>query len=207
MKKALFAWIAASLLLLGAGYPAAAAPSSSSGTVSSKETKKAPAGEDQAKAENKGEEEQGEYTYNPQGKTDPFAAFVVRQEKSLSQIKESDVSGDLQKMLAILQDLKRPKTELQTIPLPAIRLTAIVKTDDQVLAMVRGPKGGKGFLVKKGTYIGKNGGVVEEIINEEKDTALGKQLVRKVRIKEPFLDKDRKISYRHVELKMPGSFD
>jgi Tfp pilus assembly protein PilP len=201
MKNALIAWIAASLLLLGAG-PSAAAPSPSSGTKPPE--KKQEVSKDEAA---KTGEQEEEYTYDPQGKTDPFAAFVVRQEKSLSQIKESDVSEDLQKVLAILQDLKRPKTELQTIPLPAIQLTAIVKAEDQSVAMVRGPNGGKGFLIKKGTYIGKNGGVVEEIVNEERATDLGTQLVRKVVIKEPYLDTNRKISYRHVELKMPGSFD
>jgi hypothetical protein len=73
--------------------------------------------------------------------------------------------------------------------------------------MVKGPDDAKGYFLKKGTYIGTNGGVVEEIVNEEKVTDLGKQLVRKVIIKEPYLDENQKISYRQVELKMPGGYE
>lgn len=160
-------------------------------------------GEEQPPAQ---DEEQ--YTYNPEGKTDPFDAFVVKKSQSLSQVKESDVSGDeLRKMLEILEDLKRPKTELQTIPLSAIRLTSIVSTGEETRAMVKGPQGNKGYMLEEGTYIGKEGGVVEEIVNQETMTDLGKQLIRKVVIKEPYLDEQRKISYRRVELKMPGSFE
>ena len=196
MKNACITWIAITTLLLWV-CPAGAATDKSPEKAPSKAEQKAEAGV-----------EDEEYRYNPEGKTDPFDPFIVKKSQSLSQIKEGDVTGaELEKMLAILQDLKRPKTELQTIPLAAIKLTSIVKTDDQVVAMVKGPKGNKGYMLKKGTYIGKNGGVVEEIVNEEKMTDLGKQLVRKVVIKEPYLDEQRKISYRNVELKMPGSFD
>jgi len=48
-----------------------------------------------------------------------------------------------------------------------------------------------------------NGGVVEDIISEERNTELGKQIIRKVIIKEPYLDQDGKIKYRRVELNMP----
>ncbi len=153
------------------------------------------------------QEEEVEYHYDPEGKTDPFEPFVVQKEASLSQLAKKDTSGELQKMLALLEDLKRPKTELQTIPLSGMTLTSIVKSGDSTLAMVKGPQGGKGYLLEKGTYIGTNGGVVEEIISEERMTDLGKQLIRKVVIKEPYLDADRRISYRRVELKMPGSFE
>jgi len=207
MKHALIAWMVTGLLLTGTG-PLFAAPAPASETTPPAPEANREPGQGEGKADvPKAEEKEPEYSYDPRGKMDPFAAFVVTQEKSLSQIKEGDVSEDLQRMLAILQDLKRPKTELQTIPLPSIRLTAIIKSEDQTVAMVRGPDGGKGYLLKKGTYIGQNGGVVEEIINEETSTDLGKQLIRKVVIKEPYLDSDRKISYRNVELKMPGSFD
>ena len=204
MKRAAAAWIAFALLFsLAESLPAAPPPPEEQSPPKVEQGEKgAGPGMEAAAAEDE------EYSYNPEGKTDPFDPFIVQKAQSLSQVKEGDVTGaELQKMLAILQDLKRPKTELQTFPLAAIKLTSIISTGGQTVAMVRGPEGGKGYLLEKGTYIGKNGGVVEEIINEEKMTDLGRQLIRKVVIKEPYLDEKRKISYRHVELTMPGSFD
>ncbi|MCF8061415.1 MAG: pilus assembly protein PilP [Deltaproteobacteria bacterium] len=205
MKRAAVTWIAFTLLFCWTGLLPAAPPPP--------ENQAPPKAEQRDEKEVPGRQEAAEprpeeYTYNPEGKTDPFDPFIVKKSQSLSQVKEGDVRGEeLQKMLAILQDLKRPKTELQTFPLAAIKLTAILSAGNQTVAMVRGPEGGKGYMLKKGTYIGKNGGVVEKIINEETMTDLGRQLIRKVVIKEPYLDEKRKISYRHVELTMPGSFD
>lgn len=204
MKKAAAKWIALTLLFCWTGLVWAAPPppeEQSPPEVEQGEKEVGPGMEAAAP-------EDQEYRYNPEGKTDPFDPFIMQKSQNLSQVKEGDVTGaELQKMLAILQDLKRPKTELQTFPLAAIKLTSIISTGGQTVAMVRGPEGAKGYLIEKGTYIGKNGGVVEEIINEEKMTDLGRQLIRKVVIKEPYLDEKRKISYRHVELTMPGSFD
>ena len=204
MKKAAAAWIVFALLFCWTGLLSAAPPPPEDQTPPKVEQKGKGDPGKQATAALEDEE----YRYDPEGKTDPFDPFIVQKSQSLSQVKEGDVTGaELQKMLAILQDLKRPKTELQTFPLAAIKLTSIISTGGQTVAMVRGPEGGKGYLLEKGTYIGKNGGVVEEIINEETMTDLGKQLIRKVVIKEPYLDEKRKISYRHVELTMPGSFN
>ncbi len=204
MKNAFILWMAFMTLLIGAGPAVAAKAETSEKTA---QTAKSDPGRPETSAAAAEAEEEG-YRYDPEGKTDPFDAFIVQKSQSLSQVKQGDVSGaELQKMLALLEDLKRPKTELQTIPLEAIKLTSIVKTGDRTVAMVKGPEGGKGYMLKKGTYIGKNGGVVQEIINAETMTDLGKQLVRKVVIREPYLTKQRKIDYRNVELKMPGSFD
>ncbi|MGM0664167.1 MAG: pilus assembly protein PilP [Thermodesulfobacteriota bacterium] len=197
MKNALVTWMTFAFLLLWAGPLTGATPESAE--------KRPPGTEEKASVE---EDEEIPYRYDPKGKTDPFDPFIVKKTRDLSQIREGDPAGEeLRKMLAILEDLKKPKTELQTIPLSAIQLTSILKTDEESVAMVKGPRDAKGYMLKKGTYIGENGGVVEEIISEERMTDLGKQLIRKVVIKEPFLDKNQKISYRHVELKMPGSFD
>jgi hypothetical protein len=83
-------------------------------------------------------------------------------------------------------------------------LTAIIRADEKSMAMVRGPSG-VGYMLKKGTAIGKNGGVVENIVSEETDTALGKQMIRKVVIKEPYLDQDGKLKYKDIEMRMSGS--
>jgi hypothetical protein len=206
MKKAALVWIAFVLLFCWTGTLTAAPPPAGEQPPSEAEQKDGEkAGAGPQKTAKVGS---GEYRYDPEGKTDPFDPFIVKKAQSLSQVKKGDVSGaELEKMLAILQDLKRPKTELQTIPLAAIKLTSILSSNDHTVAMVKGPEGSKGYMIKKGTYIGKNGGVVEEIINDEKMTDLGKQLIRKVVIKEPYLDEKRKISYRNVELTMPGAFN
>ncbi len=213
MKNALVGWLTIAFLLLWAGPLTGATPESSE--------KRPPEAEEGASVE---EVEKVPYSYDPEGKTDPFDPFIVEKTADLTQIREGDAAGEkLRKMLALMEEMKRPRTELQKIPLSAIQLTAILKTEGKSVAMVKGPEGAKGFMLEKGTKIGQNAGVVEEIISEEQMTDLGKQLIRKVVIKE--LDDDQDLGdlelddldlddldpgvfrYRYVELKMPGSFD
>jgi hypothetical protein len=58
--------------------------------------------------------------------------------------------------------------------------------------MVRDPKG-RGFVLKKGTRIGTNGGVVHRIARDDK----------KVIIKEPYLEDELHLKYKDVEMKLP----
>ena len=145
-----------------------------------------------------------DYFYDPVDKTDPFAPFIIKRRMDLSQIEKQTVSDQLLKMLALLEDLKKPRTELQKIGLSELVLTSIIKIEDNIMAMVRGPKG-IGYILKKGTYIGKNGGVVDRIESEEKKTDLGKQFIRTVVIKEPYLDNKGNLKYKSIEMKMPSS--
>ena len=202
VKRALVPFFAAAVFVLsGIGSAVDAAPKTREKTPPVQEAQDAGKGDANIAPPS-------DYVYDPQGKTDPFDPFIVKKSDTVTQLeKSSQYDQELQRVLNQLKDLKQARTELQTIPLAAVSLTSIVKTDEQVAAMVKGPKGGKGYLLKKGTYIGTNGGVVEEIVDEERMTDLGKQQIRKVVIKEPYLDDERKISYRNVELKMPGSFD
>ncbi|MFH1481566.1 MAG: pilus assembly protein PilP [Pseudomonadota bacterium] len=146
-----------------------------------------------------------DYFYDPKDKTDPFAPFIVKMEKTLSQLEKEATSDQLLKVLAMLRELKTPKTELQRIEISALILTAIVRAEGKVMAMVRGPDKSRGYVIEKGTYVGTNGGVVEEIVSEEKQTALGKQLIRRVVVKEPYLDEKGTLKYKMIEMKMPGS--
>jgi Tfp pilus assembly protein PilP len=201
IHRTLIPFLAAVLMVWGAGATVDAAPKTPAKTPPVQEAQVAEKGDVKSVTPS-------EFVYDPQGKTDPFESFIVKKSQTITQLQKSGQRDEeLQKVLAQLEALKQARTELQTIPLAAVSLTSIVKADNQVAAMVKGPEGGKGYLLKKGTYIGTNGGVVQEIIDEERMTDLGKQLVRKVVIKEPYLDEQRKISYRNVELKMPGSFD
>ena len=152
--------------------------------------------------ESKGTEKE-QYFYDPSGKPDPFFPFVLLGKKSLKELKMQPSTDHYTRMLALLEEMRTPKTELQKIDISDITLTAIIRKGNKVMAMVRGPEKPMGYLIKKGTFIGKNGGVVEDIISEERNTELGKQIIRKVIIKEPYLDQDGKIKYRRVELNMP----
>ena len=91
-----------------------------------------------------------------------------------------------------LKDLKKAKTELQKLGLSQLTLTAIVQAGDVTWAMVR-DESGRGFVLKKGTHIGTNGGVVSKIAITEK----------KIIIKEPYIEKDLYIKYKPVEMDLP----
>lgn len=149
-------------------------------------------------------QKQAEYFYDPKNKPDPFAPFIVQKEVSLTQLEQTNVSEQLMKMLSLLADLKKPRTDLQRIDLSELVLTSIIKYGDQTFAMVQGPKG-IGYSLKKGTFVGKNGGVVDQIISEEGKGDLGKQSIRKVIIKEPYLDQEGTLKYKETEMKMSGS--
>ncbi len=129
------------------------------------------------------------YVYTSAGKPDPFEPFILKEEYNIS-------SEELKKLKLIPSH----KTELQRISLKELRIVAMVKIDKKVLAMVQGPTG-KGYIVKPGMGIGMKGGVVDKIIYKEVPTPLGKKIIRKIVIKEPFIDRN-KISFRYIELKM-----
>jgi Tfp pilus assembly protein PilP len=84
------------------------------------------------------------YLYDPRGKTDPFASFIAKREKVEKKEK------------------KKPRTYLETLDLSQLNLSVIVVSPKGKWAMVRDSKG-LGHVIKEGTGIGTNGGVVHEI--------------------------------------------
>jgi Tfp pilus assembly protein PilP len=147
-----------------------------------------------------------QYFYKPLGKVDPFAPFIIQEEESREDFGVDDLTRKKTKQLAamelLLKKLKEPKTELQRIGIPKLTLTAIIKGKTKTWAMVSDEKG-RGYKLEKGTYIGTNGGVVDMIISEEQNTAFGRQSVRKITIKEPYINRDQKLDYRFIEMEMP----
>ena len=144
---------------------------------------------------------------------DPFLSYLVKRGQQVSARAENDRRKQLeaderlqqqrlaaeeklkrQKLAAAerLRALKEPKTELQKMGLSQLTLTAIVQAKDGAWAMVR-DESGRGFVLKKGTYIGTNGGVVSKIAITEK----------KIIIKEPYLEKDLYIKYKPVDIELP----
>lgn len=110
-----------------------------------------------------------EYNYDPIGKRDPFRSLVVEE----------------------LQNRPKPKTPLQQYDLDQLKIVGIIWGISNPKAMVQTPDG-KGFVVSKGTPIGKGRGKVtritqkEVVVSEEYRDFEGKLLVNEtaLRIKE-----------------------
>jgi type IV pilus assembly protein PilP len=113
--------------------------------------------------------------YDPKGKIDPFEPLVREMPASVKKKK----------------NIKRqPRTPLERIALSQLKLTAIILASSGNRAMVE-ETSGKGYVVKKGTYIGKNGGKISNINKEI------------VIVEERFEDYSGKIQTRKRELKLP----
>jgi len=109
--------------------------------------------------------------YRYRGLLDPFLP-LIKEEKSKPS--PNVVSSDK------TQTKKRvPRTPLEKIDLSQLTLTAIFRNQKRTMAMVE-ESTGKGHLVKKGTYIGLDGGRVTEVskdrilITEVSEDVMGK---------------------------------
>ena len=151
--------------------------------------------------------------FDPGKIPDPFLSYLIKRGQLASKnaddarrkkldaearLKKQELDAEArlerQKLAAAekLRGLKKANTELQKLGIAQLTLTAIVQAGDMPWAMVR-DEGGRGFILKKGTYIGTNGGVVSKIAFAEK----------KVIIKEPYLEKELYIKYKPVEIELP----
>ncbi len=90
--------------------------------------------------------EEKEYVYDPVGKTDPFKPFI-----QLTPVKELARSV--------------PLTPLQKYEISQLKLVAIISTPEGNVALVE-DSSGKGYFLKKGTWIGKNDGKVAKILKD-----------------------------------------
>ena len=111
--------------------------------------------EDQKKPEkDESEKKRAGFIYDPTGKTDPFESFIAKREEVAKKEKV------------------KPRTYLETVDLSQLDLILILIGPEGKRAMVRDSKG-IGHVIKEGTDIGTNGGVVymikegEVIIREE----------------------------------------
>ena len=90
--------------------------------------------------------EEIEFSYNPAGKTDPFKPFI-----QLTPVKEAARTV--------------PLTPLQKYDISQLKLVAILSTPEGNIALVEDATG-KGYFVKKGTWVGKNDGKVTKILKD-----------------------------------------
>ncbi len=120
------------------------------------------------------EEKDKGYLYDPTGKTDPFKSFIaVREEKEA-------------------EEKKKPKTYLETLELSQLDVIIIVISPEGKWAMVKDSKG-VGHVIKEGTPIGTNNGVVYRISPGE------------VVIREEYRDFRGRTQFREIEKKTPSS--
>jgi len=91
--------------------------------------------------------EEGDYTYNPVGKPDPFKPFI-----QIASAKEYSKNV--------------PVTPLQKYEISQLKLVAIIVTAEGNVALVEDSEG-KGYFLKKGTEIGKNDGKVKRILKDK----------------------------------------
>jgi type IV pilus assembly protein PilP len=123
------------------------------------------------------EGDEREYIYDPTGKTDPFKSFITAQQEQME------------------KERGKPKTILETLELSQLKLTSIVVSDKGKWAMVTDSKK-VGHVIKEGTSIGRNGGVVykinpgEVIIREEYRDFRGEKTYREISKKSPSKDLD-----------------
>jgi type IV pilus assembly protein PilP len=113
--------------------------------------------------------------YNPEGKLDPFEPLFKKENVSLN---------------ASNKKIKRrkPLTPLEKLNLSQLTLVGIIRAPSGNRALVQ-EASGKGYIVKKGTYIGTQSGKVEQIledrivVDEESEDIYGKVSIIKKTIK------------------------
>jgi type IV pilus assembly protein PilP len=113
--------------------------------------------------------------YDPEGKLDPFEPLFKKEPVSLSVGKKKIKR-------------RKPLTPLERINLSQLSLVGIIRSPSGSRALVQEATG-KGYVVKKGTYIGTNSGKIVQIlkdriiIEEESEDIYGKVSIIKKPLK------------------------
>lgn len=111
--------------------------------------------------------------YDPQGKLDPFVPLFQEEQAQAAAAAAKKIEKSA-----------RPLTPLEKVDLSQLQLVAVIRALSGDRAMVQDASG-KGFMVKKGTYIGTRSGkitaILEDriIVEEEVEDLYGKVSVQK----------------------------
>ena len=117
--------------------------------------------------------------YKPEGRVDPFEPLFKEEPAAVA---------------VSVPTTKKPKgptrrlTPLEKVDLSQLELKAILRTDAGNKALVE-EASGKGYIIKKGTYIGTRSGIVVSIlkdriiVEEEHEDALGKVTIQEKELK------------------------
>ncbi len=128
----------------GGGTPPPSLPAKTKSPSVEKKKEEAPKVAEKKEPEKK---EETEYSYNPAGKPDPFKPFI-----QLTPVRDASRST--------------PLTPLQKYDISQLKLVAIISTPEGNIALVEDATG-KGYFLKKGTWIGKNDGKVTKILKDK----------------------------------------
>jgi type IV pilus assembly protein PilP len=115
-------------------------------------------------------------TYNPKGRIDPFEPLFKAQPQAV----DEEASTKSRR--------RTPQTPLERVALSQIKLSAIMRSSVGNRALVEDASG-KGYVIKKGTYIGLNAGQVIQIekdrviIEEEVENLMGELVVQNTELK------------------------
>ena len=124
------------------------------------------------------------FSYSPEGKVDPFKPVLGTDEPEISTDRVGQEKEEREKRI--------PQSPIEMVDLSQLKLTAIILAPGRNLAMVEDATG-KGYIVKKGTYIGNREGRVTEIspdrliVTEQGTDDLGKPIseIREIQLPKP----------------------
>lgn len=147
------------------------------------------------------------FDWVPNNKRDPFRSPDLTQ---------TALKADTKAAKPLVRRVKRrtPRTELEKFELDQIKVVATITGVANPVAMLEGPDG-QGFVVRRGTTLGRNGGRITRIyssgivISEVTRDNAGKRLINRVmiRIKRKSGDKSRgsiKVGGRKLQLDSSG---
>ena len=143
-------WMTLSIVFLftaggcGQGTPPSSISSKPKSPSLQKKKEAPPKAAEKKEQEKKGEEE---YSYNPAGKPDPFKPFI-----QLTSAKGGSRNA--------------PLTPLQKYDISQLKLVAIISSPEGNIALVEDVTG-KGYFLKKGTWVGKNDGKVTKVLKDK----------------------------------------
>jgi len=119
--------------------------------------------------------------YDPVGRIDPFIPLIRDEPVKVEKKKLIEAKGEVREV--------RTKTPLEKIELSQLRLRAIIMAPSGNRALVE-ESSGKGYIITKGTYIGRNDGKVTKIL---KDTVVVEEMVEDIEGKMVIEEKEIKL--------------
>ena len=120
--------------------------------------------------------------YDPQGRIDPFIPLIKDEPVKVEKKALVDAKGEVRE--------KRTKTPLEKIEFDQLKLRAIIIAPSGNKALVE-ESSGKGYIIRKGTYIGRNDGKVIKILKD------------KVVVEELTENFEGKMTVKEKEIKLP----
>ncbi|BBO70498.1 hypothetical protein DSCA_44280 [Desulfosarcina alkanivorans] len=147
-----------------------------------KKSDPAPAGSPAESAEAKGSEKTTESVaqriYNPKERLNPFTPLFKADKKETV----ADQAGKKKKKKRI------PQTPLERVSINQLKLVAVIRASTGNRGLVE-DNSGKGYIIKNGTYIGLNSGIVTQInadsviVEEELENLMGELILQNTEIK------------------------